>query len=99
MIFDRALPRCRVALLTGSRFTAATVSFCTLVFAVPASADVPEKIDFNLHIRPILAENCFKCHGVDERQRKGKLRLDVREDALKKKAFVPGKPDESELSR
>jgi hypothetical protein len=30
---------------------------------------VPEKIDFNQHIKPILSDRCFKCHGPD----KGKL--------------------------
>ena len=60
-------------------------------------ADLPSKIDYNQHIRPLLSDACFKCHGSDEKQRKGKLRLDVREDALIKKAIVPGKPDESEM--
>ncbi|MEZ0385575.1 MAG: DUF1549 domain-containing protein, partial [Verrucomicrobium sp.] len=43
----------------------------------------------------MLAENCLKCHGQDEKQRKAKLRLDVRESALQNKVIVPGKPDES----
>src|SRR5204862_1265923 len=51
---------------------------------------------------PILSENCYKCHGPDDGARKSKLRLDVREQALKpaksgKVAIVPGKPAESEL--
>ena len=60
-------------------------------------ADAPGKTDFNRQVRPLLADHCFKCHGADERQRKAKLRLDDRDAALQKKAFVPGKPDESEL--
>jgi cytochrome c553 len=55
------------------------------------------KIEFNRDVRPILSENCFYCHGNDPNHRKGKMRLDVREEALKKEAFVPGKPKESEL--
>src|SRR5687767_6885470 len=55
------------------------------------------EVRFNQSIRPILSDNCFACHGPDAGQRKGKLRLDVREAALEKKAIVPGKPDESEL--
>ena len=54
-------------------------------------------IEFNRDIRPILSDNCYACHGPDKNQRKGKLRLDVREAALDKRAIVPGKPDESEL--
>jgi hypothetical protein len=50
-------------------------------------------------VRPILAENCFACHGADSAARKAKLRLDVREDAIKAGAIVPGKPDQSEALR
>ena len=54
-------------------------------------------LDFNRDIRPILSENCFYCHGQDPNHRKKELRLDVRESALKLKAFVPGNAEASEL--
>src|SRR5438309_1076143 len=56
-----------------------------------------DKLEYNRDIRPILAENCFACHGPDSAARKASLRLDRRDDALKAGAFVPGKPKESEL--
>jgi hypothetical protein len=56
-----------------------------------------EKISYNRDIRPILSDNCFHCHGPDQNTRKGKFRLDVREDAVARGAIVPGKPKESEL--
>ena len=58
-------------------------------------------IDYNRDVRPILAENCFHCHGQDQSKRKAKLRLDERDAAIavhdKHAAIVPGKPDVSEL--
>ena len=59
-------------------------------------------IDFNREIRPILAENCFYCHGQDPNHRKGDLRLDVPDAASKpaesgELAIVPGAPEKSTL--
>ena len=62
-----------------------------------AATPLPVKVEFNRDVRPILSDNCFFCHGPDKNHRKGKLRLDIREDALAKEAFVPGKPEASEL--
>ena len=70
-----------------------------LLFAVPLAR--AEKVNFNRDVRPILSDTCFHCHGPDEKERKGGLRLDIREAALKGgesgPAFVPGKADASEL--
>jgi len=65
--------------------------------AQAASADSP--LQYNRDIRPILAENCFTCHGPDSAARKADLRLDRREAAMDMGAIVPGDPDESELLR
>jgi hypothetical protein len=63
---------------------------------LPARAAAPE---YNRDVRPILAENCFACHGPDSAARKAKLRLDVRDEAIRSGAITPGKPDESEALR
>lgn len=62
-----------------------------------ASVAVAGPLEYNRDIRPILAETCFRCHGPDSAARKADLRLDRRDDAVKSNAFVPGKPEESEL--
>ncbi|MBI1901409.1 MAG: DUF1553 domain-containing protein [Planctomycetia bacterium] len=77
---------------------AAVVALISALGACAASR-AAEPIQYNRDIRPILAENCFKCHGPDSASRQAELRLDKREAAVEKMAFVPGKPDESEAIR
>ena len=42
----------------------------------PAPPPTPARLSFNEHIRPILSENCFACHGPDSSNREAGLRLD-----------------------
>lgn len=69
----------------------------SLCLVLPAALWAQDKLEYNRDIRPILAENCFACHGPDSAARKANLRLDQRELAIKKKAILPGKVAESEL--
>src|ERR1700722_8427884 len=68
-----------------------------LSIAAPVTAQ--EKIDFARDVLPILSDNCFRCHGPDEKARKGDLRLDRKEDALRSTSpvIVPGKAATSEV--
>src|SRR5207249_10887117 len=54
-------------------------------------------IQYNRDIRPILAENCFACHGPDSASRKADLRLDQRDAAVKAGAVAPGDLEQSGL--
>src|SRR2546422_3039637 len=73
----------------------AIATMLIVVAAQPVLAQT--KIEYNRDVRPILAENCFACHGPDSAARKAGLRLDQREDAIKIGAITPGKLKDSAL--
>ena len=62
------------------RFLLSVFVFGLLAIDRTSAAD---KVDFNQHVRPILSDRCFNCHGPDAEARKGKLRLDTAEGSRK----------------
>lgn len=81
------------------------ITFAALLLLLAAhGARGASPVGYQRDVQPIFAEHCAQCHGVDNAERKGGLRLDLRENALKGgksgvAAIVPRKPDESEIIR
>jgi hypothetical protein len=93
------------AMRVSIRFVACVFAFGFSAgrYAAAAEAPVPQTIDFNRDIRPILSENCYFCHGPDKNKRKVDLRFDTHDGLFSTvkdhQTVVPGKPMESELFR
>lgn len=82
--------------------TCCFVSFYRCNLNHPISEAIPQQVDYNLHVRPILSDKCFACHGPDANTREAGLRLDTEEGAFtmlkdyeNQFALVKGKPHES----
>ena len=77
---------------------ALTAAAILVAVSAPAQAQ-PAPVDYERDVRPILAANCFGCHGP--RQAQSGLRLDLRQNALRGGDYgvviVPGKASESKL--
>ncbi|GGW42182.1 DUF1549 domain-containing protein [Arenibacter certesii] len=54
-----------------------------------SSLKLPEVVDYNFHIKPILSDNCYTCHGPDANKRQG-FRLDLEETAFSELSESPG---------
>jgi hypothetical protein len=72
-----------------------------LAIALTAPVMAEEQISYNKHIRPILSENCFYCHGQDPNTREGDVALHLAEFAYKDHKgitpIVPGNTEDSEV--
>ncbi len=89
-------------------FVAATWLSCEKTVDKPADViaaegGLPDKVDYNLHVKPILSDRCFACHGPDANKQKAGLRLDIAQNAYEAlaksghRAIVPGNLAKSEL--
>ena len=73
----------------GGLFVFTALSFFSCQSKLPSEVQqvnnqIPEIIDFNFHVRSILSDRCFSCHGPDDNARKAELRLDIEESAFAK---------------
>lgn len=86
---------------TSHRSLFVAVGLLALTPIVAVAADGPRPVNFVRDVRPILARNCFACHGPDDKHREAGLRLDTQEGAVAdhegRHAVVPKDLANSEL--
>ncbi len=91
-----------------------TLQFICLFVSIPWAAcapspsnpsELPAEVDYNWHIKPVLSDRCYKCHGPDDRARQANLRLDTQEGAYgvsrddsTRRIILPGNADASVLT-
>ncbi|MEQ6121269.1 DUF1553 domain-containing protein [Reichenbachiella sp. MALMAid0571] len=88
-------------------FLIGTITSCSVELPEDVALEydkLPQELDFNVHVKPILSDKCFLCHGPDKAKQQAELRLDLAESAYSelinspgKKAVVPGKLAKSEM--
>ncbi|MBI3877019.1 MAG: PSD1 domain-containing protein [Verrucomicrobia bacterium] len=85
--------------MTFTQQVCRTLGVAVLGGGILAARAADRRVDFNRDVLPVLSDNCFACHGPDEKTRKARLRLDTRDGALRTKdpVIVPGKAGQSEL--
>ena len=98
-------------MVTGSGFKpcfpligGSAACFLLLSGLLAESGSPAPRVDFNLEVRPILSDNCFACHGPDEKKRQFELRLDTPEGPFQERdlggpVIVPGDSASSMLYR
>lgn len=89
--------------MVGCKSRATSAKSEKQVAAATPISHLPETIDYNRHVRPILSDRCFGCHGPDgNKGREAGLRLDTFDGATMKlesgkRAIVPGDVLASEM--
>ncbi|MEL6651695.1 MAG: DUF1549 domain-containing protein, partial [Bacteroidota bacterium] len=74
--------------MTRSHWLLLSLAVCLIACGPPISEDadilarLPETVDFNYHIKPLLSDRCYSCHGPDNNKREAGLRLDTPEGAF-----------------
>ena len=90
-------PGIRALVLSGSCFVMAAAGLGLRAQEKPANSQDPP-VSFNREILPILSNNCFACHGPDEKARKTRFHFDTEDGAFTKRGIiVPGNAAESAL--
>ena len=90
---------------SSDKFSDSYIENSNADFEVINVSNMPETIDFNFHVNPILSDKCFTCHGPDDKQRKANLRLDTKEglyqmtEDLIKRVIDKDNLEESEILR
>src|SRR5262245_41451405 len=85
----------------GRRIRGLIWLICLCAMAIPGPS-LRAAVSCNRNIRPILSDHCYACHGPDEKARKGGLRLDLEQEAIRtlksgRTAIVARHPETSEL--
>src|SRR3954470_12988059 len=85
------------------RFTSIYLAIFVMLNVFASCTRAADSIDFSRDIQPILSDNCYPCHGPDEKKRKATLRVDTKEGAFRikdnKAVILPGKSAQSEVFR
>lgn len=93
-----------IVILVGLGVIALIIEACSNR-SIPAQVDaqaLPDYVDYNFHVKPILSDRCFACHGPDEAKREAGLRLDTPDGMFAELeeggySIVKGKPSKSKM--
>src|SRR5215467_7602682 len=83
----------------GLRYTGLVLKYRLLLSLITGlgAGSAFAAVDFDRDVRPILSDNCFACHGPDDKARMMKLRLDTRDGLFANHVIVPGDSANSKL--